>query len=121
MPEYDPYFLDDVATLRPFGARGVAVVLLAGNEGELAPGEEVAGYALRDSLDWVTDDESGDFLSELVRTPTPDTMRLQIQELSLTAVCAVVVRSLSVVRPHGVGRGRPGAADGARIGRQHLI
>ena len=26
-----------------------------------------AGSALRDSLDWVTDDESGDFLSELVR------------------------------------------------------
>ena len=81
-----------------------------------------AGSALRDSLDWVTDDESGDFLSELVRTPTPDTMRLQIRELSADCcVCAVVVRSLSVVRPHGVGRGRPGAADGARIGRQHLI
>ena len=47
----DTRLLDDVATLRPFGARGVAVVLLAGNEGELATGEEVAGYALRDSLD----------------------------------------------------------------------
>ena len=47
----DTRLLDDVATLRPFGARGVAVVLLAGNEGELATREEVAGYALRDSLD----------------------------------------------------------------------
>ena len=126
----------DLALLLPV-LRGFVVrlallpLLLSGPTGEIVRCVQIgrcvsedisAGSALRDSLDWVTDDESGDFLSELVRTPTPDTMRLQIRELRAECcVCAVVVRSLSVVRPHGVGRGRPGAADGARIGRQHLI
>ena len=47
----DTRLLSGPAPLRPFGARGVAVVLLAGDERELAVGQPVAGYALRGSLD----------------------------------------------------------------------
>ena len=43
--------LDGPATLRPFSARGVAVVLLVEDEKELPAGEPIAGYALRASLD----------------------------------------------------------------------
>ena len=95
----------DLALLLPV-LRGFVVrlallpLLLSGPTGEIVRCVQIgrcvsedisAGSALRDSLDWVTDDESGDFLSELVRpNTTPDTMRLHIRELS--ADCCVCSR-----------------------------